>query len=294
MTRVLILGGSGMLGHKLWQHCAGRFDTWATFRASPRAPIFDPDRSLTGVHADDLDSIREAVRSVRPDCVVNCIGIVKQDPAARDPLRSLAVNAALPHHVARFCAESDARLIHLSTDCVFSGDRGLYRESDFADAHDLYGRTKFLGEVVDDPRCLTLRTSMIGRELAGNQGLLEWFLSRAGGAAGGYTRAIFSGLTTQAIARVIGDLVERGPDLRGLFHLAADPISKFDLLSMINEVFECGIALERDDGVVCDRSLDGSRFAAATGFRPAPWREMIEDMRNDPTPYDLIRRGATS
>jgi dTDP-4-dehydrorhamnose reductase len=290
--RVLILGGSGMLGHKLWQHCADRFDTYATFREPPSSAIFDPERAIAGVDAGDLGSIRGALERARPDWVVNCIGIVKQDPAARDPLVSLGVNSMLPHQVAAMCASAGARLIHLSTDCVFSGERGGYRENDFPDAHDLYGRTKLLGELSEAEHCLTIRTSLIGRELSGSQGLMEWFLSRAGTRVHGYRHAIFSGFATPAMARLVGDLIAQRTPLHGLYHVAADPISKYELLSLLNEAFQCGVEIVPDDAFHCDRSLDGSRFTAATGFRSPSWQAMIAEMRNDPTPYSALRGAA--
>ena len=280
-----------MLGHKLWQHCASRFDAVATFREQPRAPIFDRDRCIAGVTAEHVDSIRNVVDRVRPAVVVNCIGIVKQDPRSSDPLHALAVNAMLPHHVAAICKAAGARFIHLSTDCVFSGDIGGYRESDVADARDLYGRTKLLGEVTNDDHCLTLRTSLIGRELHDGHGLAEWFFSQAGKRVRGYTRAVFSGFTTNAISRILGDIIERHPTLHGLYHLAAAPIAKYDLLLQLNDAFRCGAEIGADGSVVIDRSLDGSRFAAATGFQAPSWQEMIEEMRNDSTPYDAIRQG---
>jgi dTDP-4-dehydrorhamnose reductase len=269
MTRVLILGGSGMLGHELYQHCATRFDVYATFRTPPAAPIFDPARCVIA----DIDAIPRAIIDLRPSVVVNCLGIVKQDPAASDPQRAVAVNAEFPHRLAGL----GARLIHLSTDCVFSGARGHYRESDAPDPCDLYGRTKLAGEVTG-PNCLTIRTSMIGRELRGTNGLVEWFLSRAGTRVNGWTRAIFSGFTTAVMARIIGDIIETHPALTGLYHVASAPISKFDLLSMLNDAFECGTEIVPNDSVVCDRSLDALRFNAATGFQPPSWQEMISEM----------------
>ncbi|HVF45544.1 MAG TPA: SDR family oxidoreductase [Pyrinomonadaceae bacterium] len=291
--RVLILGGSGMLGHKLWQRFAERFDTYVTFRgqasAYARAGLFDSSRSLGGVSAQDFDSVARAFADVRPLAVVNCIGIVKQDAAAKDPLTSIAVNSLFPHRLAALARAAGARLIHLSTDCVFSGRAGNYSESDAPDAADLYGRTKLLGEV-SGPGALTVRTSMIGRELSGAHGLVEWFLSQRGGRVRGFRRAVFSGFTTRALADVLADILERRPELQGVWNVAAEPINKFDLLTLVRDSYGLDIEIEPDESFVCDRSLDARRFREAAGFAPPSWPEMIERMRGDSTPYEEIRR----
>lgn len=291
--KVLILGGSGMLGHKLWQTCAGRFDTYVTFR-HPLSDyegygIFDISRAQGQVSATDSKSIERAITTVHPDVVVNCIGIVKQVAAATDPSASIAVNALFPHRLTQICGVAGARLIHLSTDCVFSGHKGNYNEDDTPDAEDSYGRTKLLGEVTG-ANCLTIRTSMIGRELAGAHGLVEWFFSQAGGRVGGFRRAIFSGFTTVALAALLAEIIADHRDLQGLYHVAAEPITKFDLLSLVNEVYGLGIEIDADETFACDRSLDGARFRAATGFVPPAWPELISGMRHDPTPYKDLRR----
>ena len=291
--KVLILGGSGMLGHKLWQTCAARFDTYVTFRREAAAytqlGFFDPSRSLHGVSAENSETVTRAVHTVRPDVVINCIGIVKQDSAATDPVASTAINSLYPHRLARLCAATDARLIHLSTDCVFSGRRGHYAETDTPDAEDLYGRTKLLGEV-QAGNCLTLRTSMVGRELERRHGLLEWFLGQAGKTVRGFTRAVFSGLTTVELAELIGDIVADHQQLRGIWHVAADPITKFDFLSLVRDTFGLPIEIDPDDTFVCDRSLDATRLRHEIGFTPRPWGEMIERIAGDATPYEEMRR----
>lgn len=290
--KVLILGGSGMLGHKLWQTFAARFDTRVTFRGSPasyaRFGIFDPARAIGGVSAEDFDSVVRAFGAVRPDVVVNCIGIVKQDAAARDPVASISVNALFPHRLAHLARASGARLIHLSTDCVFSGRAGGYREEQQPDAADLYGRTKLLGEV-DGEGALTLRTSIIGRELGGAQGLLEWFLSQRGGRVRGFQRAVFSGFTTQALAELLAHLVTAHPRLSGVRHVAAQPIDKLALLTLVKDTYGLDIEIEPDESFVCDRSLDGSRFNAEVGYTAPSWPQMIARLHADPTPYDQFR-----
>jgi dTDP-4-dehydrorhamnose reductase len=291
MTRLLVLGGGGMLGHKLWQTALSRFETRATVRG---AAGFFVDRGyavqsvLPHVEASDPNALIRALADARPDVVVNCIGVVKQLAAAKDARISISLNALLPHQLADLCEAVGARLIHISTDCVFSGRKGMYRESDPSDADDLYGRTKLLGEV-GRPGCLTLRTSIIGRELATRNGLVEWFLSNRGKGVRGYSKAIFSGLTTPVLSTLILDLIEQHPNLDGLYQVAAEPIDKYELLQLLNDAYESDVVIERDESVVIDRSLDGSRFRDATSFTAPSWPRMIEAMATDPTPYDRWR-----
>ena len=282
-----------MLGHKLWQTLAERFDTFVTFRESPASygqfGIFDPRRASGQVTTSDFDSVVRCLAVRRPDVVINCIGIVKQDAAARDSLQSIAVNAQFPHRLAQLCRASGARLVHISTDCVFSGRKGNYRETDEPDAEDLYGRTKLLGET-EGKGCLTIRTSMIGRELKGSHGLGEWFLAQQGKEVRGFKRAVFSGFTTRALSEIIADVIIERPDLEGVYHVAAEPITKFDLLRLMKEVYGLSTEIQPNEALVCDRSLNGEKFQQATGFVPPRWPEMIQRMRADPTPYDRIRK----
>ena len=181
------------------------------------------------------------------------------------------------------------RLIHISTDCVFSGRKGNYREGDVPDAEDLYGRTKLLGEVSDEG-CLTIRTSMIGRELETSNGLIEWFLSQEDKTISGYKKSVFSGFTTNALAEIIAGIITKNPELHGVWHVASEPISKFELLSLVKQVYGLNIRIEPDETVVCDRSLNSERFRKVTGFVPPTWHDMIEQMYRDSTPYSKLRR----
>lgn len=282
-----------MLGHKLWQIFSQRFDAFVTFRQPAKyyagCGIFDEARSLGGISATDVAAVTNAVARVQPHVVVNCIGVVKQDAAASDPLISIATNALFPHLLAGICSTTKARLIHIGTDCVFSGRQGNYSEESVSDAEDLYGRTKYLGEL-SGQGCLTLRTSMIGRELKGTHGLVEWFLSQQGNVTRGFRRAIFSGFTTSALGNIIGDIIETHPNLEGIYNLAANPINKFDLLSLIKLKGNLQVAIEPDETFLCDRTLNGERFRAATNFLPPSWSDMVEGMFSDSTPYDEIRR----
>jgi len=290
--RLLILGGGGMLGHKLWQTAASRLDTWATLRDGGQGlpEGFDRNRIVSGVDAGQFDSVVGAFAAVRPEVVVSCIGIVKQRTGAGDSLVSLAINSLFPHRLKALCAATGARLVHISTDCVFSGQRGGYRESDEADATDLYGRSKYLGEV-SGPGCLTLRTSMVGRELATSHGLVEWFLEQRG-TAPGYTNALFSGVTTSELSRVILNVIEEHATLSGVYHVAAEPISKFELLSRLNDALGRGLTIQADPSVKIDRSLDGSRFSAATGYAPPDWTSMLSALSREVPLYDRWRTNA--
>lgn len=294
--KVLVLGAEGMLGHKVYQSLAPRFEMWATLRGAASAeqvlPVFTAARPSTligGVDAFNFDSLVGAIGRARPDVVINCIGIVKQLREAHDPVLSLTVNALLPHRLAELCAAARARLIHVSTDCVFSGRKGFYTEADQPDAEDLYGRSKLLGEV-DRPGSLTLRTSIFGRDFLKNTALLEWFLSNRGGVVNGYRLARFSGFPTQSFARIVGDIIERYPDLSGLYHLASQPISKLDLLLRIRDALGVEIHIEPLDGPACDRSLNGTRFTGATDYHIPGWDELIADLAADRTPYDDWKR----
>jgi dTDP-4-dehydrorhamnose reductase len=286
--RILILGGTGMLGHKLQQSFAPRFDTFATVRSSASASIVEPaGRLITDVTAEDLHSVSRALDDVEPQVVVNCIGIVKQLDAAKDPIPSIEVNALFPHRLADAAKAAGARTIHISTDCVFSGLKGRYTEEDPPDPVDLYGRTKLLGEVSYD-NTLTIRTSIVGRELIGAHGLLEWFLAQSGPVKG-FRKAIFSGLTTQALAETLALVITDYPDLSGLWHVASEPIDKYQLLREFARLYDRDVEIEPDDSVVIDRSLDDARFRAATGIARPSWPELLEALAKDPTPYDDAR-----
>ncbi len=287
--RILILGGAGMLGHKLCQLYRPEFETWCTVRSQPRGPegfeIWDPSCTLAGVDAVDIDSVARAIAEVKPEVVVNCIGIIKQLKAAKDPIVSLSINSLFPHRLAILCRAAGARMIHISTDCVFSGRKGMYTEDDVSDAEDLYGRTKFLGET-GYPGCLTIRTSIIGRELHSRSGLIDWFLGNRGGKVRGFRKAIYTGFTTQALAKIIARIIAEHPELSGLWQISSEPINKFDLLQLVNETYRAGVEIEPDDTFCCDRSLNSARFRAAVNFQPPTWPEMISEMYHDPLPYD--------
>lgn len=279
--RVLVLGASGMLGNAMFRVLSQGtgLEVFGTARSGSVRRFFASEagqRIIAGVDVENQDSLARVFAELKPQVVVNCIGLIKQLADADDPLQALPINAMLPHRLARLCDLGGARLVHVSTDCVFTGTKGNYRESDLSDATDLYGKSKFLGEVAY-PRTITLRTSIIGHELSSAHGLVGWFLAQEGRVKG-YTRAIFSGLPTMELARVVRDVVLPRTDLSGLYHVASSAIAKYDLLKLVAQVYGKAIEIVPDDAVLIDRSLNADRFKEASGYVAPPWPELVKAM----------------
>lgn len=277
--RVLILGGNGMLGHQLCRLLSERMEIWATFREMPKKYSFLPvDQMLDKVYVQDAARVTEVLDTVKPDAVVNAVGIVKQRDEAKQAVPSIQINALFPHQLADLCIERGIRVIQISTDCVFSGFRGNYSELDVPDPVDLYGRTKLLGEL-NRPGTLTLRTSIIGWQLDTFSSLLSWFALQRNTQIKGYRKAIYSGFSTEVMAQLIGDILQTRPDLSGLYQVASEPITKFDLLEKMRDILGWkDIVIEPDDQFFCDRSLSGARFSTATGWRPPTWESMLQGL----------------
>jgi dTDP-4-dehydrorhamnose reductase len=290
--KIMVLGGSGMLGHRLWMDLSKEHDVWVTVRTDgsniPDLPGVDRRRIRPNVDMLDFDNVIRAFASIQPELVINCVGLIKQHALSNDPLSVIELNARLPHRLSLVCRTGKARLIHISTDCVFSGKGGNYKEESNSDAEDLYGKSKALGEVAY-PHTLTIRTSIIGRELRTRYGLTEWFLSQTG-TIKGFAKAIFSGFTTQAMAKILLDYVIPRADLNGIWQVSSEPISKYRLLCLMKDAFRKNIEIIPDEALVCDRSLDGNRFKRETGFVPPLWSAMIEEMATCPLPYDQWKR----
>ncbi|MDP2170205.1 MAG: SDR family oxidoreductase [Rhodocyclaceae bacterium] len=279
--KTLVLGASGMLGHAMFRYFAQHpgLDVYGTARSASVLKHFPDDlsrRILVGVDVENQDALTRVFAEVRPQFVVNCVGLIKQLADVEDPLIALPINAMLPHRLARLCDLAKARLVHISTDCVFSGTTGGYSETDRSDVDDLYGHSKLLGEVAY-PHTITLRTSIVGHELSSAHGLLEWFLAQQVRVKG-YTRAIFSGLPTVELARVVRDVVLPRPSLSGIYHVASTPINKYDLLNLVADAYGKGIEIVPDDTVEINRSLNATRFRNATGYEAPAWPELVKRM----------------
>lgn len=284
-SKILILGANGMLGHKLFFHFSAlnNFDCYGSVRSTddlaPYLSHLQIDKLYSGIDVNNTDSLIRIIAMLKPDVVINCIGIIKQVPASQNSIQSISINALLPHRIAMICQAADARMIHISTDCVFDGNMGNYREDDIPNAVDLYGRSKLLGEV-SYPHCLTIRTSIIGHELKSKHGLVEWFLSQNTGIQG-FTRHIYSGVPTIELGEIIAHHIIPRPYLNGVYHLSAEPISKYDLLKLIALKYQKSTEIKPYNEPYCDRSLDSTRLRAALGYKPPSWPELIDKMYQD-------------
>jgi dTDP-4-dehydrorhamnose reductase len=279
---LLILGITGMLGHVLFTELSrdDSLQVFGTVRSLRGLDKIFPQnlssRIISDVSADTIDGLLRPFALVRPEVVINCIGLIQQKKEAEDPLRTISMNALLPHRIAQICQAAGARLVHISTDCVFNGARGSYTEKDPSDAENIYGKTKFLGEVTTPPS-ITIRTSIIGHELGSSYGLVEWFLSQKG-TVNGFTKAIYTGFPTVEISRIIRHHVIAKPELTGLYQVSSEPISKYELLKLVRDAYQGGVDIEAYDSFVSDRSLDSSRFRQVTGYTPPSWPQMVQSM----------------
>jgi len=287
--RILILGGAGTLGHKLWQVLPAKFPhTFVSIRKKrefyAKCGLFAGPNVIDGLDLRDFARLNAVLDEVKPSVIVNCAGVTLRSKEAQDKNSAISINALLPHRLAEWCARSGARLIHFSTVCVYDGKKGGYTEEDPPDARDLYGMTKILGDVTA-PFALTLRSSFIGREIFGGAELLEWFLAQEGKTIKGFRKALFTGLTTNKLAELVGDLIENHPGLNGLYHVSSETVSKYELLKLMKDAYGLDVEIVPEEGFEMKRDLDGNRFAKATGFVCPPWRRMMAEMAADKTPY---------
>jgi dTDP-4-dehydrorhamnose reductase len=284
---ILILGITGMLGNALFKILSKdkKYQVLGTARnpsALQHFPASLSNNIITGIHGDDFEGLSTLLALKKPDVVINCIGVVKQKLDAGDVLQTIPLNTLLPHHLAKMTKKIKSRLILISTDCVFSGRQGNYKESDTPDCTDLYGQSKLLGEVTNLKHVLTIRTSIIGYQLPSHQGLhqglLDWFLKQRK-VAPGYINTIFSGLPTNELSKVIRDLILPNKGLHGLYHVSASPISKYDLLNLIAKIYEKKIKVIEQPVPALDRSLNCEKFIQKTQYRIKDWKTLISQMR---------------
>lgn len=286
--KILVIGANGMLGASIYRYYKSKneYDVLGTVRSDVIKKNLN-ELGFTQVVSDidvrDENSISELISQFKPNFVFNCVGIIKQLADSKKPILAIKINALFPHELAAICTANKSKLIHFSTDCVFSGDKGNYKEIENPDALDLYGRTKFLGEVDYDGH-ITLRTSIIGHEINTQHSLVDWFLAQ-NNRVDGYLNAVFSGMPTCYIAEVVEKYVINNSSLSGLYHLSVESIDKFSLLELIRDTYEKEISIDPHKDLVIDRSLDSDKFRKATGFIPLPWTQLIRKMNDEYNQY---------
>jgi len=282
--RIVVLGASGMLGSTAFNVFNDYgYEVYGTVRSRAASERLRAKRTsiIEGVTAENMESINEVFARVKPDVAINCMGIVKQDSNAQSIERVLPVNSIFPHRLASACKFGGIRMIHISTDCVFSGQRGNYSEEDIKDACDLYGISKGLGEVDDaSGPALTLRTSVVGHELNSSRSLIDWFLAnQKSSEVQGYENVFYNGLSTVEVCKVVRMLAEKSEWRSGLLNLSGERISKGSLLRIVNEVYESGIQIQSVAEPVLNRTLDSSKFRELYGYSPPSWHEQIAELR---------------
>lgn len=288
--RILILGGDSMLGWQLLLYLQNKHDVKVTLR-NPESnyktySVFNEQNSYYNVDVHNFSTVGSTLLAFKPDIVINSIGIVKQNVRIKNITSAIEINALFPHKLSQLCQSMNTKLIQLSTDCVFNGKKGGYTENETGSADDIYGQTKYLGEVRDAKHCLTLRKSLIGLELKYKYGLIEWFLAQQASIKG-YQQALYSGFTTREMSRIIDMIITKHPTLSGVWHIASQPISKYQLLTTLaNKLKLKNIHIEADNDFVCYRHLNGDRFTKATGYQAPSWDSMLTELTQE-----IKRRG---
>ena len=285
--KLLILGGSGMVGHSLIKKLSNQYEIFSLLRKHPDMDsnqffekVLPKNQCIFIDDINEYEHLNNTVKKISPNIMINCIGVIKQRDKNENGLHMVRINSLLPHLLNEICNKNKIKLIHLSTDCVFSGTKGNYQESDNPDPIDEYGESKLLGEIKKG-NALTIRTSFIGPELFNKKSLFEWVKSQKNGEIDGFENAIYSGLTTLAFSKIIENIIDKHQDLNGIWHISSNPISKFDLIEMINQKFNLKIKINRNSSFRCDRSLNSSKFQEETKIQIPSWKTMIDNLYKD-------------
>jgi dTDP-4-dehydrorhamnose reductase len=288
--RILILGVSGLIGHKLYQKLSTRFgDVFGTLHGDRSrfawTGLFNGLNVVEHVDVSNFAQLEGVLQAISPDVVLNCAGITKRRPEINLSLQAIGVNALFPHRLAKWAELHNRRVIHFSTDCVFDGAVGNYTETSPTTGKDAYGQTKALGEIRYD-HTLTLRSSFIGRELSVHSELLDWLLQQRGNTIKGFTKALYSGISTIEMARIVGDLIEHHPEINGLHQLSTpEPISKYELLCMARDAFDVEVEIIPDDTFEIKPTLDGSLLRSKLQINLPTWPVMMRDLATEQFVY---------
>lgn len=291
--RILILGVSGLIGHKLFQELIPDFEVFGTLHKSKNfygnISLFSKPNIIENVNVVEFEILKGILRATNPDVIINCVGITKRKDEINDPFTALTINSVFPHQLANWAKDNGKKILHFSTDCVFDGKVGNYNESSLTTAEDIYGRTKALGDIKYS-HTLTIRSSFIGQELFGKTELLEWFLSQKGKKILGFRNTFYSGVSTMVMARVVRDIILNYSNLSGLYHLApVKPISKYDLLCIAKEAYDIDVDIIPEDDHVHFPTLDGSKLRSKIDLKIPSWQEMMLELSSDKAYYLNLR-----
>ena len=284
--KILILGGNGMIGHKMYQTISKiHKDTWVTLRKSltsySYSEIYNPEKVIDNIDLINFQTISNQLNKINPDIVVNACGITIRRGIETLKSNSIILNSALPHFLNEWVTSNNKRLIHFSTDCVFTGAKGDYIDNDNKDASDLYGSTKSMGEVIDSKFAITLRGSMIGSELENKTELFEWFLKQKNKKIKGFNKVIYSGITTTKMAEIVLKLIDQFPNLSGVYNISSKPISKFELLKLWNNLFDINANIEIDNSYTSNKNLISDNFYRTISMEQPDWVELSSQLNID-------------
>ncbi len=289
--KLLILGANGLLGNTLTKYFFEKknYETYGFLRDSSKLNFFKKEyisRLIIIKDVLNINDLRKKIKDLMPDVIINCIGQTNKitEENFNNIEKYINLNSLFPFRLKEICHEIKSRLIHFSSDCVFSGEKGFYSEKDNPDPNDIYGKSKLLGEL-DNENIITIRKSVIGHELDSKKGLLEWFLNQEGSVEG-YKEAIFSGLTVLELARIIDMYILPNKGINGIIHLSGDPISKYDLLKIVANQYNKIIKIEPNVEIKIDRSLNSEYFKNLTGYKSDPWPSLVKSMEE----FNLLNR----
>jgi dTDP-4-dehydrorhamnose reductase len=284
--RILILGGNGMIGHKMYQILSKfKEDTWVTLRNDLStysfSSIYNYEKVIDNIDLTDFNKLSRILNEIKPDIILNASGITIRRGVEKIKSNTILINSALPHFLNEWVSFNNKRLIHFSTDCVFSGKKGDYLDTDIKDAYDLYGSTKSLGEIIDSQFAVTLRGSMIGRELENKTELFEWFLKQKNKKIKGFSEVIYSGITTVKMAEIILTLINNYPNLTGIYNISSKPITKLALLKLCNEYFDVNAIIEMDGSYSSNKNLISEKFFNHIGMKQPNWEDLIKQLKDE-------------
>lgn len=274
--KVLILGVNGMLGFTLLNHLNTKKNIFLS--GTTKDKKFNknlPNKIYKDINAENFSLLKKKIKLITPDVVINCIGIVRSEVKKNNIKKVIKINAELPNFLNQISNRYNFRLVHISTDCVFSGKKGGYLEKNLPDPTDFYGKSKLMGEFNSNNNII-IRTSIIGHETKHKRGLLEWFLKQKSSVSG-FSRAYFSGLTTLELSKIIFEKILFNNELTGLYHVSGKRINKYNLLKKIKKIYNKKIEIKKDTKFKIDRSLDCTKLKKRTNYKIKSWDKMIKD-----------------